>query len=420
MQQVVEIKKSGVSLVVAVELPERFELPEEQRRRQGVELSPKHRIGHGAGVVTSIPGRTQSLSQRGASANGRGRVPPLGLAAPLFELWFPPFAGGGGLMVQKHRQGSAGQALPARLVHEIGDPQKIVDHFLGVRLLHAAVPVPGGKLSRGLREPFKDRRIDLGRGGLRGPVLLQELSRLSDEPERFVRRSQHQGGQEIPLLAGVPDGRNAPQAFGAPVPSQPSREPGVQKVLVCEFRRRRIDDGGARVQAGLHRIGPDQLLAKAVNGGAGDFVQRLAAPVQMVPLGLGQARRQCCGQLDGNRAGQELPHQCLDPLQQFGGGRLREGDGDEVLGINPRADQQSHSSGHERRLAAAGARLHQERTLVIRQSRNAGRRIGKAGGWLVNCHVESPGWHLFERRNRSRLGPKAERCRREPGRPAVA
>ena len=287
--------------------------------------------------------------------------------------------------------GFAGQGVGwPPLSHDVGDPQNILDRFGGSGLRHAAIPVPGGKLVGGFHESFGGPWFNLGHGRSRGPVLLQEPGRFSHQVQRFARRLQYKSGQEIPATAGVPDGRDPSQPLGASIPSEPRGKPSLQQILIGEFGRRRINNGRAWIQSGFHRVGPDQLLTESVDGRAGDFIQVLRFEFQTLLLRLGEPRWQCRGELDGNRARQEVSHHRLDPLQKLGRRRLREGDGDDLPGVNTCADHQGDATGQESGLSASGTGLHQEGALMVGQGRDAGCGIGEQSHRFVVGHSNKP------------------------------
>ena len=107
-----------------------------------------------------------------------------------------------------------------------------------------------------------------------------------------------------------------------------------------------------------------KALAEAVDGRAGDLVERFACSGQMKALLFGKAVRQDRAKRGGNPAAGEradiLPH----PDEQFARGELRECDGGNAAGRRAPGQEHGNPAGQNGRLAGPGSRLDEKRAVV--------------------------------------------------------
>ena len=102
----------------------------------------------------------------------------------------------------------------------------------------------------------------------------QILGDLMDERHGFAGAVQHHLGQDAALAAG-----------------QALAQPAVDDLEEGEIGLVAVHDAGAGIDVGLGRIGLDQALAEAVDGRAGDFVDRGAGGGEIVALDLRTGHR---------------------------------------------------------------------------------------------------------------------------------
>ena len=100
-------------------------------------------------------------------------------------------------------------------------------------------------------------------------------------------------------------------------------QPGLDDLEEGEIGLVAIHDAGAGIDVGLDRIGLDQALAEAVDGRAGDFVDRGARGGEIVALGFGQTIGQRDAQLGRDLAGREVGDELADARRAARSRRVR-------------------------------------------------------------------------------------------------
>ena len=132
--------------------------------------------------------------------------------------------------------------------------------------------------------------VDRGDGrGCEGAAAAQILGDLMDERHGFTGAMQHHFGKDAALVAG-----------------QALAQPAIDDLKKEEIGLVAIHDAGAGIDIGLDRIRLDQALAEAVDGRAGDFVDRGARGREIAALCFerppGSATRSSAGILPAERS----------------------------------------------------------------------------------------------------------------------
>jgi hypothetical protein len=203
------------------------------------------------------------------------------------------------------------------------------------------------EIRRGLpeRRQVAVKRRD-GRGRERGAAA-QILGDLVDQRHGLAGAVQHHLGQDAALAAG--------QAFA---------QPAIDNLEEGEIGLVAIHDAGAGVDVGFRRIGLDQALAEAVDGRAGDFVDRGAGGGEIVAMGLRQPIGQRHAQFGRDRAGREVGDELADTRQQLARGEFGEGDGGDGTRRNAFGQHGGDAAGHDGGLARTRAGLDQDRAIM--------------------------------------------------------
>ena len=220
-------------------------------------------------------------------------------------------------------------------------------------------------------------------------MTLQEPCGLADEGECRVGRSEEQFGEEVILTAGACHGRDTPEALRTSVASEASRQPRLHEILIGKLGRRRIDDGRTRIDASLDRIWPHQLLTEAMNGRARQLVKSPCPVLEVRPLGDRDAMRQRLSEVNRYAAVEQFPHDAFNTLEEFGGRRLGERNGNNVLRMNGRGQEQGNPACDERGLSTAGSGLYQEGSVMLSERREAGRAVRERFGCGCLRHLRA-------------------------------
>ena len=130
----------------------------------------------------------------------------------------------------------------------------------------------------------------------------------------------------------------------------------------------------AGIDVRLDRIGLDQALTEAVDGRAGDFVDRRAGGREMAAVAVGQAIGQGDPKLGGNATCRQLANEVADTDEKLAGRELGERHRGDGLGRNAFGQHQSDAAGHDGGLAGTGAGLDQKRA-VVNADRSAPRDV---------------------------------------------
>src|ERR1700730_11382913 len=112
--------------------------------------------------------------------------------------------------------------------------------------------------------------IDIGRQRSCGPMVAPELG---ESPEQLLRPDRVPSRHECDGIA------RRPRFIEAPPP--PTLEDGVKR----EIRVDGIKDIGAWVNASLHGVASQEIMAKAVNRGAGQSIKTKPCVLQGLTLG---------------------------------------------------------------------------------------------------------------------------------------
>ena len=155
-----------------------------------------------------------------------------------------------------------------------------------------------------------------------------------DKRDGFGGVLQHHFGEDAALVAG-----------------QALAQPAIDDLEKGEIGLIAVHDGGAGIDIGLDRIGLDQALAEAVDGRAGDLVDRGARGRETVALRLRQAVGQRHAQLGRDVSGREVGDKFADAREKFARRQLGEGDGGDGAGRNAFGEHDSDAPGHDGGLA---------------------------------------------------------------------
>ena len=200
--------------------------------------------------------------------------------------------------------------------------------------------------------------VDRGDGrGFEGAAAAQILGDLMDERHGLTRAMQHHFGKDAALVAG-----------------QALAQPAIDDLEEDEIGLIAVHDAGAGIDVGLGRIGLDQALAEAVDGRAGDFVDRGARGREIVALRFRQAVGQRHAQLGGDLAGRKVGDEFANTREQLARCQLGEGDGGDGAGRDAFGEHDSDAAGHDGGLARARAGLDQDGP-IMKADRIAARTI---------------------------------------------
>ena len=208
-------------------------------------------------------------------------------------------------------------------------------------------------------------------------MLLEKVRCLLNEIDGFIRSDAHQLGEKIFVPAGSLHRRNSAQPFGAAISPESRREPCLHQILEGQFGGGRVDDLGTRIDAGLDGIRTHELLAKAMNCGAGNFIQGSPAVINILALDRGKGCRQGVLQLGRDLSLLQLACELLDTFQELARRSFRERDGHDIARSDAGCQHDRYAARHERRLAAAGARFDEQRAIMVGERYQARRGIGK-------------------------------------------
>jgi hypothetical protein len=192
-------------------------------------------------------------------------------------------------------------------------------------------------------------------------VAAQELRQLAKKLERTVFVGEHQLCHHAVIITAA----------------EMRLQPGLVALLKGEVRFGRIDDFRAGVHIGFGGIGLDQFLREAVNGRAGELIDGVARALHLRLLLGGDPGAKGKRQLAWHFAARKRLGEARDPLQELACGKFGEGHRRDVLGLDAICEQHRDPPRHQRRLAGACPRLHQQGTIDRGQRRTTRRRIGK-------------------------------------------
>ncbi len=195
----------------------------------------------------------------------------------------------------------------------------------------------------------------------------QILGDLVDERHGLAGAVQHHFGQEAALAAG-----------------QTLAQPAIDDLEEGEVGLVAIHDARAGVNVGLRRIGLDQALAKAVDGRAGDFVNRGAGGGEIGQMSLRQPIGQRHPQFGRDLAGREVGDELADTGQQLARGKLGEGDGGDGTRRDALRQHGGDAAGHDSGFARTGAGLDQDRAVVQADGIAAGTVILQHLGYVAH------------------------------------
>ena len=170
---------------------------------------------------------------------------------------------------------------------------------------------------------------------------------LPDQPDCLGGVLEHHFGEELP--------RAAIKLFP---------EPGLDDLDEGEVGLVAIHHGRARIDVGFDGVGFDQPLAEAVNGRAGDFVDRCYAGGKILAMRFGKAVGQSDSELDWNFNCVQVVDEFAHANEKFARRQLGEGHGGDRLGDDALGEHHRDTSGHNRGFAGARTCFHKERAVV--------------------------------------------------------
>jgi len=129
---------------------------------------------------------------------------------------------------------------------------------------------------------------------------------------------------------------------------------------------------------------------QAVDGCAGDLVKRCCRGYNGRALTCRKAHWESNFQCGGYGTVFEQVDETFDAVEQLRGGRLSEGYGDDVAGLNVVRQHQSHAPRHQGGLAATGACLDEQGCAVIQQRTLPRASIRKGRGVMAVRHHSIP------------------------------
>ena len=279
----------------------------------------------------SLAGGAELLTKGRAFPGCLGGILPFALLAPLPETIAILFADGWLLMGQELGDSLACHRAGRQLSGNVRNPGEIGDHLGGFLLDDQAAIVPCGEVVDRGGQPRENGLVHDRRRRRGGPMIFEKLRRFGDQLHGRVWRRVHQFGEKVLAAASARHRWNSSQPFGAAISSKPCREPGVHQILERQFGGGRVDDLGAGIDPGLDGVGSHELLAEAVDRGAGDLVEGLRTTLDVFVLGCRQARRQYVPQLPRDGSAQQLAGEPLDALEKLARGSF--GEGGSVAGI---------------------------------------------------------------------------------------
>ena len=143
-------------------------------------------------------------------------------------------------------------------------------------------------------------------------------------------------------------------------------QPGVGDLPEGECPLIAVHHRSTGVDIGFDLIGCDQALAKAVDGRAGDLVERLARGSKVAPLALREAVRQGHAKGRRNVAVHQHADKLPDPDEQLAGGEHGESHRGDGAGRDSLRQQHRDTPGQHRSLARTCPCLHQKGAVVDR------------------------------------------------------
>ncbi len=162
---------------------------------------------------------------------------------------------------------------------------------------------------------------------------------------------QHHLGQNTALIAR--------QAFV---------QPAVNDFEEVEIGLVAVDDRCARVDIRFCRVWLDQVLTEAVDGRAGDFVNRRAGRHQILALCRRQSLRQTGAELRCDMAGGEIFNEIPNPQEELTGRQFGKRDCRDGTWRDTLRQHDSDPAGHHGGLARSRAGLYQDRPVVTADS----------------------------------------------------
>ena len=344
--QIIEVELGARALVVAIALQDRTRLLDQRRQNLAGRGLKKRSPGVTAGGVVAICGDVQPL--------------PVGLREARLLRRLRPFAlltigGEGACLCAKVRVRTRGEKPDqTRRRRRIGTgrqrgchlDQPLDDHDR-FRLGRRRPAHEGREIRRRLPE---GRQMTVKQGGGRSresAAAAQILGDLVDERHGFTGAVQHHFGEDAALVAG-----------------QALAQPAIDDLKEGEIGLIAVHDPGAGIDVGFGRIGLDQTLAEAVNGRAGDFVDRGACGREIATLRLRQAIGQRHTQLGRDMSGREVGDKLADTREKLAGRQFGEGDGGDGARRDTLGEHDGDASGHNGGLARARAGFDQDRAIM--------------------------------------------------------
>ena len=345
--QIVEVELGARALVVAIALQDRTRLLDQRRQNLAGRGLKKRSPGVAAGGVVDLGGDRSADRHRpwrGRPASPRRPICPSCDRRRRRRPWCKGPDAGREVRSRTRPAGVAGSG-PAASAVAISPSRWTITTVSGSV---AAVPAHEGReIRRGLPER-RQMTVKRGDGWCReGAAAAQILGDLMDERHGLTGAVQHHFGEDAALVAG-----------------QALAQPAIDDFEEGEIGLVAVHDAGAGIDVGLRRIGLDQALAEAVDGRAGDFVDRGARGREIVALRLRQAVGQRHAQFGGDVAGREVGDKFADAREQLAGRELGEGDGGDGARRDAFGEHDGDASGHDGGLARARAGFDQDRPIM--------------------------------------------------------